>query len=129
MEDEGWMFLLMIALGVILGDSNILVHVEGLDILEADLAGLVGLHQLAVQAERGAACGEPQHKVAIGAGPERLGYRSNIFLFLPLTLILLMTYLAAQSVTLLASSRMRSFIPMNSRSGEEEVTPGVRSST
>ena len=33
----------MIALGVVLGDADVLVHVEGLDVLEADLAGLVSL--------------------------------------------------------------------------------------
>ena len=52
----------MIALGVVLGDADILVHVEGDDVLEGDLAGLVGLHQLLIHAQGGAARGQPQHK-------------------------------------------------------------------
>jgi len=52
----------VIALRVVFSDANILVHVEGDDVLEGNLPGLVGLHQLLVHPQWSSASGKTQDK-------------------------------------------------------------------
>lgn len=50
--------------------TDVLVHVEGSDVLEGDAAFLIKLDELPIHAERRAPGGQAQHEVASGPGRE-----------------------------------------------------------
>ena len=57
---------IVIGLLVLPWKSDVLVHVECLDIFEGEFAGFVVLHQLSVHLDGGGACGQSQDEVAVG---------------------------------------------------------------
>ena len=56
-EHEG-----VVGLGVVLGQADVLGHVEGDDMLEGELAGLDKLHEVLVRRDGRGACGKPEHE-------------------------------------------------------------------
>ncbi len=58
----------MVALGVALGQTYILIHVEGDDVAEANATLLIGFHQSGVHALGRAACGQTEHERTLGCG-------------------------------------------------------------
>ena len=62
----------MIALRMVLWNTNILVHVEGDDILERDLAILVSLDKSLVHTKRSSSSGQTQNKHLARSRVERI---------------------------------------------------------
>ena len=65
----------VVALRMLYRKSHILVHVEGDDVLEGDLSGVIHLDEFLVGAYRGGTCGESEHERSFGnlcLGPDGL---------------------------------------------------------
>ncbi len=62
--------VVVVALRVVPRNPDVLVHVKRDDMLEGDLAGLVGAHQVPVHAEGSAARRQAQHEGARSVRPE-----------------------------------------------------------
>ena len=58
----------VVALGMLHGKADILVHVEGNDVLEGQLTGLDHAHEFGVGVQRGGTGGEAQHEGLVGTG-------------------------------------------------------------
>ena len=52
----------VVALGMILGDTYVLIHVEGDDVLEGYTPGLMSSHQGTIHAEGRGACGQTKYE-------------------------------------------------------------------
>ena len=68
----------VVALGMLLGQTYILVHVEGEHILERHTTFLVSLHQVLVHANRRGTSRQTQHKLMLGCGVEVVDALDNI---------------------------------------------------
>ena len=66
-EHEG-----VVGLGVVLGQVDVLVHVEGDDVLEGELAGLDELDEVLVGRDGGRARGQAEHERLLGRRREVL---------------------------------------------------------
>ena len=60
----------VVALGMLLRQADILVHVESENVLERHTSLLASLSQILIHADRRRACGQAEHKLVIGCGVE-----------------------------------------------------------
>ncbi len=68
MREEVLPHVAVIAVGAVGRHRIVLVEIERDDAREIDVARLMAADQLLVHPQRGAACGEPEHRPALGAG-------------------------------------------------------------
>ena len=70
MAEEVLVHEAVVAFGMVFGDANIFVHVEGHDVFEGDAAGFVGFDEQFVDAFWTASCGQAEDEGTVFSGGE-----------------------------------------------------------